>query len=100
MAKAKLPDDSTRPSRITQVSAYLKAHGITGVSLDRGTGFFYFRAPRTMDWVGNSIVGEKVSELTLGEWLARYREAEKLNSGRVNPFTGERVKPVRRRSES
>jgi hypothetical protein len=100
MAKAKLPDAAVRPTRITQVTQFLRANGITGVSLDRGRGCFYFRAPRTMGWVGKSIVGEKVGELTLGEWLAKYREVVKLNSGTVNPFTGERVKPARRRSGS
>lgn len=41
-----------------------------------------------MDWIGNSVVGERVSELTLGEWLATYREVKKLNLGKVNPVHG------------
>ena len=46
--KSTAADPSVRPSRVPQVTAFLRAHGVKGLSLDRGTGFFYYRGVRLL----------------------------------------------------
>ena len=72
-----------RPQRITQVNAFLRQNGIANVELRRHSYYFAFFGPPTYGWMTSSILTDRLDSMTLREWLAKFRELEKLNQGNV-----------------
>lgn len=75
-----LPAD-LRPRRVTQVNAFLRQHDIGNVELRRHAYYFDFFGPPTYGWMTSSVLTDRLDSMSLGEWLAKYRELEKLNKG-------------------
>jgi len=78
---------STRPTKLPQVNKFLAQHGIKNVRLERGHGYFTFWGMPIDKWLNRVVMADRLGELTLDEWLEKYRELEKQNE-RANPFAG------------
>jgi hypothetical protein len=48
--------------------------------LARGSGYFYFQFGEAAGWLDRSVHQEKVSALTLEQWIGEFRRLEKLNA--------------------
>ena len=83
-----------RPKRLSQVNAFLRQHGIAGVELRRGRGYFDFWGMPIAHWLNRSVLVDRLEELSLQQWLDKYRELERQNRPGVNPLTG---RPLRSR---
>jgi 7,8-dihydro-6-hydroxymethylpterin-pyrophosphokinase len=91
--KEKAITASVRPAKLPQVNKFLQQHGIEGVRLERGHGYFTFWGVPIDDWLNRVVVVDRLDALTLDQWLEKYRELEKQNN-RANPFA---EKPKRRK---
>ena len=91
--KQKAGDGSTRPAKLPQVNKFLQQHGIEGVRLERGHGYFTFWGVPIDDWLNRVVVVDRLDALTLDQWLEKYWELEKQNK-QANPFT---EKPKRKK---
>ncbi len=83
--KQKTLAGSTRPTKLPQVNKFLQQHGIQKVRLERGHGYFTFWGMPIDNWLNRVVVVDRLDELTLDQWLEKYRELEKQNQ-RANPF--------------
>jgi hypothetical protein len=45
----------------------------------RGSGYFYFQFGEAAGWLDRTVNQEKVSSLTLDQWIAEFRRLQKLN---------------------
>lgn len=45
-----------------------------------GCGYFYFWTEDTADWVDRTVRVEKISALTLDQWVAEYLRLKKVNA--------------------
>ena len=65
----------TKPklNRVTRkmINDALRVRG-RGESLRPGNGFFYFGGGEAVNWITNSVRVERVSDLTLEEWLEEF----------------------------
>ncbi len=68
-------------SRVTlkAVNDELAKAGITS-RLERASGYFYFQGGEAADWLDRSVRAEKISSLTVEEWLGEFRRLKKLNA--------------------
>jgi hypothetical protein len=48
--------------------------------LEKASGYFYFRTQDTADWIDRTVRVEKISELTLEQWVAEYLRLKKVNA--------------------
>jgi len=83
---------STRPSRTSQVNAYLAAHGFPGVMLHRSArdAYCHFYGGEADDWTDTSVYVPRVSDLTLDGWLSEARKC--AASALRNPSIGRATK--------
>jgi len=88
---ARAVSGSTRPTRTSQVNAYLAAHGFPGVMLHRSARYAYchFYGGEADDWTDTSVYVPRVSDLTLDGWLSEARICAKT---RRNPSIGRGTK--------
>src|SRR6185295_15690787 len=84
--KQKVLDGSIRPMKLPQVNKFLQQHGIEGVRLERGHGYFTFWGVPIDDWLNRIVVGDRLDALTLDEWLEKYRQLEQQHN-RGNPLS-------------
>lgn len=49
------------------------------VLLEKGSGYFYFRTGEAADWLDKTVPVAKISDLTLDEWVAKFRELKRVN---------------------
>ena len=87
-AKAKKPaaiSGTMRPTKLPQVNNFLQQHGINGVRLERGHGYFTFWGVPIDEWLNRIVVGDRLDTLTLDQWLEKYRQLEQQND-RGNPL--------------
>jgi hypothetical protein len=84
-------EGSVRPMRLPQVNSFLKAHGIDDVQLERGHGYFQFWGVPIDHWLSRVIVGDRLDERTLDQWLETYRQLEKQNQS-SNPLSASKAK--------
>ena len=77
-------DGSVRPTRATQVNAYLAENGFPGVMLHRSArdAYCHFYGGDTDYWDDTSVYVPRISDLTLDGWLS---EAQRLAETRRNP---------------
>jgi hypothetical protein len=59
--------------------------------LERASGYFYFRTQDTADWIDRTVRVEKISALTLEQWVGEFLRLKKVNAemkqpGRVRPW--------------
>jgi hypothetical protein len=47
--------------------------------LERAGGYFYFRTQDTADWIDRTVRVEKITALTLEQWVAEYLRLKKVN---------------------
>lgn len=66
---------ATRPTRTTQVDAYLAAHGFPGVKLHRSArdAYCHFYGGDADYWAEQGVYVPRVSDMTLDEWLEHAR---------------------------
>ncbi len=78
---------STRPTRTSQVDAYLATHGFPGVRLHRSArdAYCHFYGGEADRWDETSVYVPRVSDLTLDGWL---EEARMCAGQRRNPSIG------------
>jgi hypothetical protein len=82
-------DGSLHPTKLSQVNKFLQQHGIKSVRLERGQGYFQFWGISIDKWLNRVVVVDRLDELTLDGWLAKYRQLEEQNH-RPNPLTSRR----------
>jgi hypothetical protein len=73
-------DGSVKPTRVSQVNSFLRQHGLKDVTLERGHGYFTFWGMPIDRWLNRVVLVEGLDELTLDQWLEKYRELEKQNA--------------------
>lgn len=102
MAKPKRPlDPDMVPRSVRDVTSFLRQHGIEGVRLERGRGYFYFVGAPVLSWLNRTVVTLDLTSRTLAQWLEEYRRMVKQN-GSADPFVAptsrarQRRKSVRR----
>jgi len=83
--KKKVSDGSIRPTKLPQVNKFLQQHGIEGVRLERGHGYFTVWGVPIDDWLNRVVMVDRLDAMTLDQWLEKYRELEEQNK-RANPF--------------
>lgn len=88
-------DGSKRPTRTSQVDAYLAAHGFPGVKLHRSArdAYCHFYGGETDNWYEAGVMVPRVSDLSLDQWLAEARRlsaaARRNPALRRNPMTAD-----------
>jgi cation transport regulator ChaC len=87
-------DGSVRPTRATQVNAYLAENGFPGVMLHRSArdAYCHFYGGDTDYWDDTSVYVPRISDLTLDAWLA---EARRLAQTKRNPRRRNPARPAR-----
>src|SRR3954463_363400 len=85
------PSGAIRPTKLPQVNKFLQQHGIEGVRLERGHGYFTFWGVPIDDWLNRIVVGDRLDALSLDEWLEKYRQLEQQNN-RGNPLSAAKKK--------
>ena len=48
--------------------------------LEKASGYFYFGTRDTADWIDRTVRVEKISALTLEQWVAEYLRLKKVNA--------------------
>src|SRR5882757_9089430 len=48
--------------------------------LEKASGYFYFWTEDAADWIDRTVRVEKISALTLDQWVAEYVRLRKLNA--------------------
>jgi len=48
--------------------------------LEKASGYFYFWTEDAADWVDRTVRVEKISALTLDQWVGEYLRLKKLNA--------------------
>jgi hypothetical protein len=48
--------------------------------LEKASGYFYFWTEDAADWIDRTVRVEKVSALTLDQWVGEYLRLKKLNA--------------------
>jgi hypothetical protein len=48
--------------------------------LEKASGYFYFRTQDTADWIDRTVRVEKISALTLDQWVEEYLRLKKVNA--------------------
>jgi hypothetical protein len=82
---AKPIDGSLHPTKLPQVNKFLQQHGVKNIRLERGKGYFQFWGMPIEKWLNRVVLVDRLDELTLDEWLEKYRQLEEQNQ-RANPF--------------
>ena len=87
-------DGSVRPTRATQVNAYLAENGFPGVMLHRSArdAYCHFYGGDADYWDDTSVYVPRISDLTLDAWLA---EARRLAQTKRNPRRRNPARPAR-----
>ena len=87
-------DGSVRPTRATQVNAYLAENGFPGVMLHRSArdAYCHFYGGDTDYWDDTSVYVPRISDLTLDGWLS---EAQRLAQTKRNPRRRNPARPAR-----
>lgn len=62
----------TRPGTSAAVNAALKRMG-AAERLVKGRGYCYFTEGEAMDWPTSSVMVNRMSQLTVGEWIEEYK---------------------------
>jgi hypothetical protein len=48
--------------------------------LEKASGYFYFWTGEAADWIDRSVPVEKISALTLDQWIAEFKRLKKVNA--------------------
>ena len=48
--------------------------------LEKASGYFYFWTEDAADWIDRTVPVEKISALTLDQWVAEYLRLKKVNA--------------------
>jgi hypothetical protein len=48
--------------------------------LEKASGYFYFCTGDAADWIDRTVRVEKISALTLEQWIAEYKRLKKVNA--------------------
>jgi hypothetical protein len=48
--------------------------------LEKASGYFYFWTGEASGWIDATVPVEKISALTLAEWIAEFKRLKKLNA--------------------
>jgi hypothetical protein len=48
--------------------------------LERASGYFYFWTGEASGWIDAAVRVDKISALTLEQWIAEYKRLKKLNA--------------------
>jgi hypothetical protein len=48
--------------------------------LEKASGYFYFWTEDAADWIDRTVQVEKISALSLDQWVAEYVRLKKLNA--------------------
>ena len=57
----------------------------TGARLERASGYFYFTGGDAAGWIDATVPVEKVSALTLDQWIGEFRRLKKVNAEMMRP---------------
>ena len=51
-----------------------------GDRLERASGYFYFWTGEASGWIDATVPVDKISALTLEQWIAEYKRLKKVNA--------------------
>jgi hypothetical protein len=66
--------------------------------LEKASGYFYFWSEDAADWIDRTVRVEKISALTLDEWVAEYLRLKKLNGELMRQAGAEKAPRKRKRT--
>ena len=78
------------PTRSRDVLRYLAKHGVKGVQLFKGPGYFCFEGDATEDWADHTVSVPFLNGLTFDQWLQTFKAMDQ------NPANSKTVRAARR----
>ena len=63
---------------LARVNKELAQNDISAL-LAKGDGYFYFRSGEAADWLDRTVQVERINDLSLEEWVARFHELRQKN---------------------